>query len=127
MQQRVTGCTETQFPCVSVHPVRETLYSLAGCFETDVRDVGASRNSGQLEALGPVPSPQTEQTCVSRHRSAAGRSQRTRTKWDVGGFSQAPELQSPNNNSYDSHLESICFSYSLTLTYEQTRSKGKNT
>jgi hypothetical protein len=38
----------------------------------------------------------------------------------VGGFSQAPVLQSPNKNIYDPHVESIRFSDSLTLTYEQT-------
>jgi hypothetical protein len=46
-----------QFPCVFVHRVRQTLYSLAGCLETDARAVGASRHSGQLKALTPGQYP----------------------------------------------------------------------
>jgi hypothetical protein len=48
-----------------------------------------------------------------------------RIEWDVGGFPQSPVLPSSNDNSYNAHFDSICFPASLTLTYEQTRSRKK--
>jgi len=95
-----------QFTYVFVHPVRKTLYSLAGCYETDARDVGAPRHSDQLKSRAPVHSAQADRTCVPTPSIGQEPLPTVLTvEWRCRWFYSVARVFRPSDtNSYDSHL-----------------------